>query len=380
MGDRVYLPHAGQFDEMNGYLAQIARAIGSMEYTSSWKGVQNAVRAGVAPEYFPVGTQLLVHHDVYGDHLYDVVAHDHYKSATDENAHTMTLMCHDIITKLQYDRLEAICLLTEGLTAGTYNFTNPKTQTYLNQGTYQFTLTKDAPVGGTLTFSRTTESGESVMNILVRPSREDSDTMIETVRLVKGSAGVNIGTLGVELNHYHRAMSGSNNYEESAIRQFLNSNAEAGGVWVAKTQFDRSPTWNGNTAGYLRGLDSEFLAVVGEVLVPCYTCDEYEYQDSPGSRTSNAYTVSDKFYIPSRTEIVNISERPELDESVVFPYFKDAISSDFIKRLDGVNDNWWLRTVSNTSPSTVYMISGILGSVSDVADKSYGVVPVCNIV
>ncbi len=379
MGDKLYLPHSAQFDEMNANLAKIASMLGMQSYTSSWKGVQNAVRAGIAPEIFPVGTQLVVHHEVYGDHLYDVVAHDHYKSVHDENAHTMTLMCHDIITTLPYDRLEALYYAESELPAGTYYFTNPSAQVYLSQGSHQFTITKDVPPGGVLALSRALDT--SVMSIVVHSSSGADDEVLETVRLTAGSSGVNLGTLGVELNNYYRAMSGSNNYKESPLRQFLNSSAKEGEVWVEpQTKFDRVPSWNTNTAGFLRGLDGEFLAVVGAVSVPCYSNIDYESPDSY-VEVGSSYTVNDKFFIASLAETEGTLRQPTLDESERFPYF---IGNDtgIIKYLDGVSETWWTRTVPETSNSSsrVYGITSTGGHGPYTADLYLGVVPVCNIV
>lgn len=377
MGEKIYLPHSAQFDEMNANLAKIASMLGMQSYTSSWKGVQNAVRAGIAPEIFPVGTQLVVHHDVYGDHLYDVVAHDHYKSVYDENAHTMTLMCHDIITMLQYDRLEALYYAESELSAGTYNFINPTSRSNLSEGSHQFTITKDVPIGGHLALSVT--PGGSY--IVVHSSSGTDDEVLETVRLTTGSGGENIGTVGVELNHYQRAVAGSNNYKESAIRQFLNSSAKEGGAWVEpQTIFDRAPVWAANTAGFLRGLDGEFLAVVGEVTVPCYSNMDYESPDSY-VEAGSAYTVNDKFFIASLAETHGTMFQPTLDETKRFPYFIDGDDTNLIKYLDGVSGSWWTRTVSEPSdPSRVNMITSTGGCGSYTADSSFGVVPVCNIV
>ena len=138
---RIYLPNASQFDVMNENLAKIANAITSGNDISTWAGIQKAVRIGVAPDLFPVGSQLSVNHKVYGTHMYDVVAHNHYKSAHDKNAHTMTLMCHDVLNKLQFDAPEALYYAKDGLAAGTYHFTLNSTYSSWAAGTYQFTLT-----------------------------------------------------------------------------------------------------------------------------------------------------------------------------------------------------------------------------------------------
>ena len=64
---KVMFPNSAQFDEMNVNLAKIAKAVGGQVDVSTWAGVQRAVRMGIAPDIFPIGTQLLVKHSVYGD-------------------------------------------------------------------------------------------------------------------------------------------------------------------------------------------------------------------------------------------------------------------------------------------------------------------------
>ena len=104
---KIYLPHADQFDVMNGNLMRIVATLGADIDISTWEGIQKAVRVGVAPNLIPVGTQMKVTHSVYGEMVFDVVAHDLYKSRYDEKAHTKTLMCHDLIKSMHYDRIEA---------------------------------------------------------------------------------------------------------------------------------------------------------------------------------------------------------------------------------------------------------------------------------
>ncbi len=62
-----------------------------------------------------------------------------------------------------------------------------------------------------------------------------------------------------------RAVNGSNNWVESGIRQWLNSDGAANTWWKAKTKYDVQPVYAASTAGFLKGLDAEFLTIVGEV-------------------------------------------------------------------------------------------------------------------
>lgn len=379
---KIYLPNASQFDLMNENLAKIANAIASDIDTSTWAGIQKAVRAGVAPDLFPIGTQLPVNHGGK-QYMYDVVAHDYFKSAHDKNAHTMTLMCHDVMDKLQFDAREAFyCFEDEEgaeLGEGTYNFTLANTYGSWEKGTYQFTLTGGVPVGGVFCIDDPNTSLSMVdLSVVVYDSILATEAR-ETAGISRGEGGTSLGTFGVELNHVHRVVNGSNNYKESAIRQFLNSSASAGAVWKPQTKFDRAPSWKTTAAGFMAGLDSDFLAAVGEVIVPCAANNTYESPDFATGK-GGKYTVTDKFYLASQREIFGTASDFITDDSVVFPYYEGATNADRIKYKDGVATVWWLRSPV-ASGAHNYQPVGSNGGVSyHGAHSTNGVVPVCTIV
>lgn len=374
---RIYLPNASQFDEMNGHLAKIANALGSDIDISTWAGIQKAVRAGVAPNLIPVGTQLLVSHNVYGDMLYDVVAHNYFKSAHNANAYTMTLMCHDCLPVMRFDSPEAF-FKVEGstLSAGTYCFTNPMDYEVIPVGTLSFTAPVSSPVGSVLRIERDSNNG----NLMVHCYQYQSDTVpLWSATATVSSSGTNLGTLGVELNHLHRVICGSNNYKESSIRQWLNSSAEAGSVWSPQTKFDRPPSWLTSTAGFMNGLDEEFIAVVGEVIVPCAANNLYESPDST-TKVGEKYTVTDKFYLASQTEIFGEKSNIIDDGSVLFPYYMGATNADRVKYQDGLATVWWLRSAYATTARIARFVHTDGRLYNDDARNSHAVVPVCTIV
>lgn len=375
---KIYLPHADQFDRMNENLMRIASAIGADMDVSTWVGIQKAVRVGVAPNLIPVGTQLSVNHSVYGDMLFDVVAHNHFKSAYDENAHTMTLMCHDIIAKLQYDAPEAFYCATAELPVGTYNFTVANTYEQWAAGTYQFTLTRALPVGGRLCINSKSNTAMTSCRVLTYESGT-STSVIEDLPITSGNGGSSLGTFGKELNHAHRVSYGSDNYKESAIRQFLNSSAEAGSVWCPQTKFDTCPDWVTSRAGFVNGLDDNFLAVVGEVVVPCATNAVYESPDSTVTIGSK-YTVKDRFYLASMREIVMGITTVADDGSSQFTYYNNAESVDRVKYADGGAYAWWTRSSYNNQASPVSDITATGGVTNHYAHHPFGISPVCTIV
>lgn len=378
MAEKIFFPNSEQFDKMNVNLEKIAKAVGSQVDISTWAGIQKAVRAGIAPDILPVGTQLKVNHSVYGEHLYDVVAHNYLKSAYDENAPTMTLLCHDQIGAFQFDSMEAFYYCESTLPIGTYNFTIASTYSSWAAGTYQFTTTTNIPKGGQICINGYADTAITNRKVTTYNSQNDT-TPLETLTITSGSSGTSLGTFGVELNHAHRISYGSNNYKESAIRQFLNSSAVAGSVWTPQTKFDRPPSWKTTLAGFESGFDSDFLAVVGNVIVPCAANNTYESPDSTVTKNTK-YTVTDKFYLPSQMEIFGSTSDTVKDDSVLLPYYEGATNADRIKYRDGSAAYWWMRSANSWYAYYVRIVSSG-GSLSNgYAVFSRGCSPACTIV
>ena len=376
---KVYLPTSEQMDETLANLDKIAGALGSKIDLSSWKGIQKAVRSGLAPELIPIGTQLLVNHSEFGTITFDVVAHDYLKDRMNENSHTMTLLSHALLRKTVPDRAEAFYRANATLNAGTYNFTIPSAYGSWESGTYQFTLTKALTAGAQLCLNKYADAPLTEMSV-VSYADVTATTPTETVPITPGNGGTSLGTFGEELNHTHRVAHGSNNYKESAIRQFLNSSAEAGAVWTPQAKFDRPPFWVDTSAGFMNGMDEEFLAIVGEVVVPCSTNNTYESPDSTTIK-GEKYTVRDKFYLPSYSEVFAPTTNLVKDDSVLLPYYASSNNTDRIKYdTSGLSGNWWLRTPDSSRASHICLVnqSGAMSYLGAVNEQYF--TPMCTIV
>lgn len=377
MGDKIFFPNSAQFDEMNQHLARIASAVGSHVDISTWGGIQKAVRAGIAPDVLPIGTQLKVSHSYYGDHLYDVVAHDYFKSVHNENAHTMTLLSHDVLDQVIFDNGEAFYCADSDMPIGTYNYTLESSYSDWPAGTYQFSTDKIIPKGSHFTFFSTMGLG-MVGNSVHVYAAPGSSALYADYKITSGNDGTRLGTLGKELNHAQRVAYGSGNYKESAIRQFLNSPSPTFSWWKPQTKFDRYP-YTAPTFGFMSGFDDEFLACVGKVIVPCAANNAYESSDST-TKLGEQYTVSDYFYLASQVEIFGISTDTGVDSSIVFPYFEDAIGADRIKYSSGAAAGWLTRSASSWSASGVRIVQAD-GNVNHYgANNPVGLVPAFTIV
>lgn len=178
----------------------------------------------------------------------------------------------------------------------------------------------------------------------------------------------------------NRASYGSNNWLESGIRQWLNSDGNAGTWWEAKTDYDVQPSYTSSTAGFMQGLDAEFLATVGEV---SKITARNTVTDGGDSDTS-----TEKFFLLSMTEVYG-GLNNNIAEGVAYPYYADnsvltaagtSADANRIKYRNGAAQYWWLRSPT-TSGSNFVRIVGTTGGVStNNATSSYGVTPACCII
>lgn len=342
---------------------------------AGWKDIIADINNGLGAAKYPVGTKFVIPHSVYGERLFEVVAHDYLKAVGDEGKHTMTIQQQDLLPNTQFDAAEAFYYAEAELPAGTYNFTLATAYNSWAAGTYQFTLTKAVPKGGQLAISGNFNT--TITSLTVRSyANQTTTTVTESVAITTGSGGMNLGTFGEGLNHLHRVSYGSDNYKESAMRQFLNSSAAAGSVWTPQTKFDRPPSWLTSLAGYKNGLGQDFLAVVGKVVLPCSANNTYEAPDS-SIKKGTKYTLNDEFYLASRAEIFGKHDMD--DGTVLFPFYEDAGNADRIKYRDGSAGNWWLRTPIPGVAFTMRLVKSDGTAYSHAAYSSYGPAPACTI-
>ena len=199
-------------------------------------------------------------------------------------------------------------------------------------------------------------------------------TAIETVSVTEGSDGIPL----TPTNHTHRIRYGSNNWQQSAIRQWLNSDAAAGSVWVPQTIYDRPPSWASGEAGFLNGIDADFLAVIGAAVK--------RTAKNTVSDGGGYYDIStDKIFLLARGEVGGANEN-NIDEGVPYEYYADMLTggtrsdgeiTDRIKYLSGTARSWWLRS-PNSSYAHYVRIVHTVGSLNYYhAYTAIGVAPAC---
>ena len=365
--------------------------IDTLTAVSTWADIRNAVRMGLGATLFPAGYEFTtVDSDTGVSVVWAVRGHDHHTPANSRLAHSMTLEMKYVYSNangsqkaVQYDAQEALYYAADGLSAGTYHFTVANQAWFAadNGKSFQFTLAESVPAGGQVVVSATynqTFAGKSVKTY-ASPS---STAVIETTTLAEGNGGTSLGTTNGEgnINHLHRIVLGSNNYAQSAARQWLNSAAAAGSVWAPTNKFDRAPSWATTYNGFIHSLPADFLAVVEPAVIPCRTNSIFECASLDGTEftVNQVYELKDKFFLLSRPEIYGSWDSATYKDGELLDYYEGLTNAER-RKYDNVGSvrYAWLRSPlpSYANHARIVNTDGSLGG--NVAYYSLGVAPAC---
>ena len=366
--------------------------IDTLTAIKTWEDVKNAVRLGLGATLFPVGYEFTTEDSVTGAVITWVVrGHDNHIAANKKLTHTMTLetkyvygTANGTYRSFVFDATEALYYAAEELPAGTYNFTllAGYDTTYGGGKTLSFTLTQPVPAGGVIMFPWGYQKQSTDIKISTYASNA-ATAAIESVAVTESADGTSLGVADgtVEnLNHTHRIRYGSNNYAQSAARQWLNSDAAAGGVWTPTNIFDRPPSWNTSYNGFVRGLPADFLAVVQAAAIPCRTNSIFEVNSLDGTEfaINQVYTLKDKFFLLSRPEIYGTWDSATYKDGTLLEFYEGLTDTERIKYdAAGSARNCWLRSPSpgNANHERHVHTSGALNYSS--ANRANGVAPAC---
>ena len=351
---------------------------------SSWVyegNIVNLATFGITPTGTPAADDEIIITEAFNEVLFDVVDHREVTDPVDGNTKpAMILLMHHVIYNRQFDAPEALIYAAEAIAAGDYKFfvTNDPWNSENNNKYWYFTLTQNVPAGGQIVLSAAYDAGLEG-NSVKTYSGPASTTAIETATLTATEIAdaVDLGTTRLaNVNDIARAKVGSNNYKESAIRQWINSKATANGWWAKTNKFDR-PAAYADDAGLLHGMDQDFLDSVRALAVPCKTNNTFELD---GWTLNTAYTLADKFWLASRNEVGFGTEN--VAEGSVLKAYDGAANVDRIKydlSSKSAARFWWLRS---PYPSGSYYVRFVLadGSLGNGhANGGLGAVAACAI-
>ena len=280
----------------------------------------------------------------------------------------VTLLLHDAFgsANMVFEPAQALMWCENGLAAGNYTFKWNSTQVY-------FTLATAIPAGGQL---RATNSAFSTYESQSATSTLETGTV--SIDVISGAT--DLGTTGSGLlNHHDRVNYGSNNYVESALFWWLNSDAAANTQRVPVTKFSRAYSYN--VAGFLNGLDESFVSVIDDAVWKCSTNNVYECPASLGGATSgkqNSYTVTAKIGLASEMEIFG-SYGGTADGSTIFDLYNGATADDRKKYRGTIAQTWWLRSPLWITAYYERFVLSSGGTSGSGAHGSYAVVPACQI-
>lgn len=369
--------------------------IDTLTAVNTWEDIKNAVRLGLGAKLFPVGYEFTTEDATTGAVITWVVRdHDKHEAANGKLTHSMTLEAKYVYSNsagtyltLVFDAYEALYYAAEEIPAGTYNFTwNYATGSMVN-GTYQFTLTKAVPAGGQIVLGTNSSSTAITGCKIATYATVAATAAIESgIVVTEGSEGTSLGTIAAtsatseNLNCAQRIMWGSNNYAQSAARQWLNSDAAAGSVWTPTNKFDRAPSWATSKAGFMKGLPADFLAAVQPAAIPCRTNSVFEVNSLDGTEftVNKVYTLNDMFFMLSRPEIYGDWDSSAIKDGELLEYYEGFTNIERIKYDAAGSARYvWLRspTPGTASYERTVTTSGALSNVGAII--SHGVAPAC---
>lgn len=303
--------------------------------------IYDIVTSGNAADVFDTGDQI---HSTFNDgtHEYecpwDIVAISDVVNASGKTVPGMILQMHYTTPGIQFDASEAIYVCPSTLAPGTYNIEIGTTwgNNLVAGDVYSFTTTVEVPAGGQIVFSR---AGNNIY-IWGAPDQNPSTWVcytfasssslvpLETLPITKENSGSALGVTASNIkystygmNNLQRAAYGYNRYSQSAVRQWLNSNAPAGEWWNPQNAFDRPPQQLATMRGFKACLPNDFLSIVNPVQI---TTALNTVSDSDIGTTE---TVTDTFFLPSLEEEYAV---PQLAgaEGAYFPYWKERTELD----------------------------------------------------
>lgn len=352
-------------------------AITTIDITD-FKQLQSIVRAGQASVYAPVGTSIPVKRG--SDTLNFRVRAIDYDPLNLGLGHNIVLEMDKLwgtgttYRAIQFDAKEAFYATDAILPAGTYNFLlGQHSWVAADVGKYfQFTLTEDVPINGQFIMNQAynvTLEGATI-DVFASPS---TTTRTERVTMTEGQGGTYLGELKNaptgNFNSCQRAFFGSNNYYQSAFRQWANSDKVYNQIWEPQTKFDRPPSWatDSNFNGFVYGLDTDFVDIVSAQSLPCRTNSVGESNSLDGKTfaINQVYNIQDKFFLLSRPEIYGTYDSTSYKDGTILTAYNGLADIDRIKYdVNGAAHSAWLRSPSPGGASSqrfVYATTGAVG-------------------
>lgn len=333
-----------------------------------------------------------------------------------KNKNGIVLGLHEILAynTIPFSAPQLLYYAQNGLPAGTYKLTldHGGARSITDEdGTYMFTLTKDIPAGGGIRHTciggyADTHSQERILtgtfvSYGIQPGRVEIESNIKT-ELFDDSDCINLGTFTYGDRAYYeedatviidekiylgkrnvcgRQAYGTNRWRDSVCRQWLNSDAPAvnssdtktiSNWWKPASVFDMPPSCS-KLAGFLYGMDADFVNALGEVEVKTalYKGDRPD-TDLDGATYDITY---DKIFLQSETNVFGDKENG-IAEGVRFEYWKNYSK---VKHWNNSPVFWRLRSPKPEYSGYTFCVYNTGDKVAYYSSKGFGIVPACYI-
>ena len=387
IGDTLTVGTNIALDTVGNELTFLRNAVVSGEIYTDWSVIANMVASGYGPMFYPVGTKFLVSHSDYGTGiLFQVVQHITPESDALHKAmlpagtqYGMVLLMDKVIYSTMFDNAEALYATDELMPAGTYVFQVGSTWLQATAGYYKFTTTVDIPAGGQVgpiaSIADTAPANWKVSTYASGSATSALESNIVVSSAVDENDGTFLGNISSptgNINHIHRIGYGSNDYEESGLRQWINAATQTG-WWTPKTKWDRPVNYT-NRNGFLYGFPQAFKDAI---LTTTHANRSNTVFDSHG--TTQAYNTTEKMFLLAQEE-VGFSSESGITCGKVFDFYKNATNTDRIK-YDITNGTsariWFLRTPYPSSARSERFVSSDGSQDGSYAIIGYGAVAAC---
>lgn len=279
-------------ERQNLLLTQLIQSQSEATPIATLNEIAEIVRRGEASNVFNIGDQINVNwNNGQNDYVlpFDITHFGDVQLQDGETIPGMFIQSHYALEGVQFDQNEAFYVVPAGgMAAGTYHFTMGNSWgTHVVSGkSYEFTLAESYAEGDLLQLGTATSEVSGLpdtapANWRVRTYKASGSTpaglaasTTEIVTLTEGTGGTDLGTLSSStkygtsgLNNMQRSGYGYNRWSQSAIRQWMNSDAAAGSWFTPQNPYDRKPDQLATLRGMKAGFEEGFLNILKPVKV-----------------------------------------------------------------------------------------------------------------
>ena len=265
-------------------LDSIEDYINAVSVPMTWRNIQNMIAKGYHKKVFKIGDKLTntwldpnASMKEYENPLRINHFQDNLVLENEQLINGMWLQTQYAQLKgVQFSHQRAFLRCPDGLVPGTYYFTiESNWGNNVKAGDVVcFTTTQQIPVGGRVSGCYgAPDQDKDKWKIYTHSA--DGKEIIETITPTFEASGIDLGIQKLNkrngnLNSTQEMAYGWNRWKTSAIRQYLNSDKPKGEWWTAQDEWDIAPDQLKQIDGYLKGVDSELLAVIQPVKVTTY--------------------------------------------------------------------------------------------------------------